>query len=47
MNCKNCSVDMLSEGDIDDDILLCHGCYTNENLIKYGYDLDDFLMGAV
>ena len=36
-NCLECSVSMLSEGKIYDDILLCHACYGNDTLLKWGY----------
>jgi len=37
MNCLECSVSMVSEGYIGDDILLCHACYANDTLLKWGY----------
>ena len=33
--CKECGTSMALEGVIHDDILLCHGCYSNETLTKH------------
>lgn len=35
--CKECGTNMLNEGVINDDIPLCHGCYSNQTLAKHGY----------
>jgi len=35
--CLECSKPMWSEGIIGDDILLCHACYDNITLDKWGY----------
>lgn len=35
---------MYLEGYIEDDIPLCHSCYSNDTLDKYGYSNEDFLM---
>lgn len=36
-NCLECNTPMHLEGTIGDDIALCHGCYSNETLEKFGY----------
>lgn len=41
--CLNCTNKMWMEGPIDDDIQLCHACYSDETLAKY-YPEDDWLM---
>lgn len=33
--CLNCDNKMINEGKIQDDLQLCHGCYSNETLQKY------------
>jgi|APGre2960657373_1045057.scaffolds.fasta_scaffold758584_1 hypothetical protein len=35
--CLECGKSMISEGFIGDDILLCHACYDNLTLKKWGY----------
>lgn len=41
VECVECGNPMWLEGYIGDDIPLCHACYSNESLEKYGYDDED------
>lgn len=42
--CLECNCDMYNEGPIHDDILLCHACYDNDTLIKWGYFTEEELI---